>query len=280
MIKTCIITIIKNEHLYLDEWINYHLNLGIEHLFIYEDIDSITHKEIVEKYDDKVSLNSVFSILSDKDKEKAIWLKKTHKWNPQHMYLRSALKHLKEDFHNEYNWSFVLDGDEFITIESDKKTLGDILPLYNEYDAVVVKWLCYGANGLVDKPDYSINGLIKTYTTPITDYTHDPATHIKTCYNMAKYDKTLIYNQHHSIKECNWCNTNFKKDIVNASYTNIYIRHYITKSWEEYVWKVRERGFLWDGNRNLDYFFLVNSDMLPLKDELMTSLYNTEKEKN
>lgn len=48
--KTCILTIIKNEHQYLDEWIQYHLNLGIDALFIYEDIDSDSHLEIAQKY--------------------------------------------------------------------------------------------------------------------------------------------------------------------------------------------------------------------------------------
>jgi hypothetical protein len=33
--KCCILTIIKNEHEYLDEWIRYHLDLGIDHIFIY-----------------------------------------------------------------------------------------------------------------------------------------------------------------------------------------------------------------------------------------------------
>ena len=38
--KSCILTVIKNEHEYLDEWIKYHLDLGIDHIFIFEDIDS------------------------------------------------------------------------------------------------------------------------------------------------------------------------------------------------------------------------------------------------
>ena len=34
--KSCIFTVIKNEHEYLDEWIKYHLDLGIDHIFIFE----------------------------------------------------------------------------------------------------------------------------------------------------------------------------------------------------------------------------------------------------
>ena len=39
MNTSCILTVIKNEHEYLDEWIRYHLNLGIDHIFIFEDIN-------------------------------------------------------------------------------------------------------------------------------------------------------------------------------------------------------------------------------------------------
>ena len=34
--SSCIFTVIKNEHEYLDEWIKYHLDLGIDHIFIFE----------------------------------------------------------------------------------------------------------------------------------------------------------------------------------------------------------------------------------------------------
>ena len=56
--KNCILTVIKNEHEYLDEWIQYHLNLGIDYIFIFEDIDSDSHKKITDKYD-KVFLKNI-----------------------------------------------------------------------------------------------------------------------------------------------------------------------------------------------------------------------------
>jgi len=69
--KNCVLTIIKNEHLYLDEWIKYHLDMGVDHIFIFEDIDSDSHKEIVNKYNEKVSLNKVSALLSNLALKKA-----------------------------------------------------------------------------------------------------------------------------------------------------------------------------------------------------------------
>ena len=48
--ENCILTIIKNEHPYLDEFIRYHLDLGIAHIFVFEDIGSESHEEITRKY--------------------------------------------------------------------------------------------------------------------------------------------------------------------------------------------------------------------------------------
>jgi hypothetical protein len=39
---------IKNEHQYLKEWIDYHLNLGIDAIYLAEDITSDSHKEITD----------------------------------------------------------------------------------------------------------------------------------------------------------------------------------------------------------------------------------------
>ena len=69
--NSCILTVIKNEHQYLDEWIKYHLELGINHIFILEDTDSVSHKEICYKYGDKVSLNSVLLVLDEAHRKEA-----------------------------------------------------------------------------------------------------------------------------------------------------------------------------------------------------------------
>jgi hypothetical protein len=66
---SCIFTVIKNEHQYLDEWIKYHLDLGVDHIFILEDIDSNSHKEITDKYDGKITLNSVDILSIEKKKQ-------------------------------------------------------------------------------------------------------------------------------------------------------------------------------------------------------------------
>ena len=258
---------IKNEQEYLDEWIRYHLNLGIHHIFIFEDIDSDSHKEICDKYINNVSLNSVSLILNKNDLATAFNLKKTKKWNIQHVYFRNILNYIKKL--NIFEWCFVIDADEFITLEKGL-FLNNIFDLYGSYDAFIMQWKCYGANGYINKPDYSNKGVIDTFQQEITGSVSDnPASFIKTCYNMPKYDDSFFFNQHHPKEICNWCNTDFIKDWNKPVYSNIYIRHYITKSWEEYLWKLNSRGYCWGRARKVDQFFSINDDMISLKQFLI-----------
>lgn len=269
--KICILTIIKNEHQYLDEWIKYHLDLGIDHIFIFEDIDSDSHKDICNKYGDNVTLDSVLNVLNDAQKQEAKELKQTKRWNVQHLYFRNTINYIKQL--GKYDWCFIIDNDEFITLENNSDKFNNVLNLYKDYDAVIMQWKCYGANGLINKPDYTNKGVIDIYTKEISGRLPDRLDSlVKTCYNLNTYDSSFFYNQHHPNNNCNWCNTDFIKTIGVPCFNNIYIRHYITKSWEEYVWKRKTRGFMWGGTRGLDVFFQINSDMLNIKEELINQL--------
>jgi len=270
--KTCILTIIKNEHEYLDEWIKYHLNLGIDHIFIFEDIDSESHKEITDKYGERVSLQNIDDILGEEEKLKTREFKLTKKSNPQYIYIRKGLLYLKKL--NEYDWCFVIDNDEFITLENQKDNLKSIVSLFDNYDAFIMQWKCYGASGLVNKPDYKNKGVVETYTEEMRGYipTATPQSLSKTCYNLNTYQDNYFLYTHQPSKECNFCRTNFKRDRNTPIYDKIYIRHYITKSWEEYVWKRKTRGFLYGQIRDFNFFFKVNPDMNHMKGQLINSL--------
>ena len=232
--KSCITTVIKNEHEYLDEWIKYHLDLGIDYIFIFEDIDSNSHKEITDKYDN-VLLKNVTFLFNEKGISKIHDLKTRKNANPQHIYFKGALNYIKKKY--DFDWCFVIDNDEFITLE-EGKTLNDVLNLYSEYDAFLMQWKCFGANGYINKPDY---------------------------------EKGTVSTQYIPSKECNWCKTDFSKDIEKPIFNNIYIRHYVTRFWEEWVWKTKTRGQFWTDTRQLDVFFKINTDMAYLKEQLINS---------
>lgn len=265
MAKVCILTVVKNEHQYLDEWIKYHLNIGIDHIFILEDVDSDSHKEICDKYGDKVSLDSVLTVLNDAERKEAKEVKELNKYSVQHMYFRNGLKYLQKTYSDVYDWCFIIDNDEFITL--DNCTLEDVLNQFNDYEAFVMSWKCYGANGHINKP---LNkGVVEAFT---KEAEGEIPNQVKTCYKLKTFRSEFLYTHHHPTGICNWCNTDYIKDYVTATYNKLYLRHYITKSWEEYVWKRKVRGYPWGRERDFDYFFKLNPDMLSIRDYLINQI--------
>ena len=268
---SCILTVIKNEHEYLDEWIKYHLDLGVNHIFIFEDIDSDSHKEICDKYGDMVSLNSVTDILDEVDVKTVIELKETKRSNPQFIYFKKGLSYIQSL--SIYDWCFVIDCDEFITFETNGSKLEDTLEIYRDYDAFILQWKIYGASGHIEKPSYKNGGIIDTYKEEMKGYIPIKKPYLtKPCYNMKTYKSQFFGHIHQTSDFCNWCKTDFSKNRETIIYKNIYLRHYITKSWEEYVWKRKTRGYFCGLTRNMDFFFKINSDLKDKKEELINAL--------
>lgn len=263
---SCILTIIKDEHLYLDEWIRYHLSIGVSHIFVFEDIDSSSHRTITDRYP-QVTLLNILDAFTEDERGQITKIKEEGK-TPQFHYIRKGLSYIQK---YGYQWCFVIDIDEYITIEKD--TLLNVLSLYKDYDAFLMQWECYGANGLVHRPDYEI-GLQATYAEKAKGRVpKDNLFQLKTCYNLNTYKESFFCNNHiPTFGECNWCRSDFSRKRITPIYDNIYIRHYITKSWEEYLWKRETRGFFSGASRTLEFFLDVNPDMLPMKDELYRTM--------
>ena len=267
VMTSCILTVIKNEHEYLDEWIKYHLDLGVNHIFIFEDIDSESHKEICDKYGDMVSLDSVTAVLDEDEKKRVKEFKLTKKRNPQEIYFPKALTWIKNNC--EHDWCFVIDIDEFIT---PYKSISEVLSEFEGYDGIVLQWKIFGANGHVLKPNYDSKGVLDIYTKESNYLGHSVLEWTtKTCYNLHTFKETYFKNNHQPSDECHWCRTDFSNIRTNIVYDKIYIKHYITKSWEEYISK-RKRGYFMGFARTIDMFFRINQDMLPLKQELLDGL--------
>ena len=267
--SSCIITVIKNEHEYLDEWIQYNLNLGINHIFIFEDINSLSHKDICNKYKDNVSLSNVLT-LYDYDTQQKILINVNNLCHIQQSYFKKSLKYIYENYN--YNWCFVIDIDEYITIEDKYKNINEVLNEYNEYDAILLTWMNFGANGLINKPDYSKKGIIETYTKRCNFSGIDKhmwVQRIKTVYNMKHFNDNLFRSDHIPNMQSHWCRTNYSQNTEDLIYDKIYLRHYITKSWEEYIWKLNIRGMFYKYHRNYNSFFEMNTDMINKKEELI-----------
>ena len=255
MVKTCIATCVKNEISYLEDFIKYHLDIGIDEIFIYEDYGSVSHKEICDKYDN-VYLSSILDIFPEEQREEIIQMR-IDKVPSQTLYINQMLKYLHPT-HNEGWWCWLIEIDEYIT---STEPLEDILGRFNDRDAVLVYWKNYGASGHVYKPKYD-KPIWEIYTQPcgyelFSDFKYFKIT--KFIVNMNKWKPSMRYYIHNA--SVNWVKVDGTYKRTEIVYEPLYLRHYITKSYQEYCWKLFKRGMHHPNHRTLESFFQMCPEM-------------------
>lgn len=243
-----ICAILKDEHQYLKEWIDYHLNMGIDQIYLYEDITSQTHIDITKDYDNVhlMSMGNIIDMDNCFEKQMDIYNK--------------FIKVYKDNI----DYVFFIDLDEFVAF-ADDYTMKDLIAQCDDWGAVLLPWKYYGACGHIDNPNASVVTTYHTYT-PIKfpEKPNKCRLMAKAFVNMKVGRMKHIHYHTHSKPIVPWDSEDM--------YTKCWLNHYITKSWEEWCNRLFERGQNM-ALRKPDEFFKYNPDMISLKEELYKKDY-------
>lgn len=266
--KTCIHTVILNElDEYLIPWLNHHSPM-VDHIFIYEDIGSWSHKHITDKYDN-VTLQSVLNIYVNNENMRERVIKDKEKGAIVQMhYIKDGVTQIQAL--NEYDWCLCADIDEFITLQEPYKTIPEVLSEFQDKVAVMLQWQNYGASGRIYKPNYNGRDYREFYTEKAPFNKHDAAVKITTkiVWNLNKTTKWHLCGLHCTVGD--WVNTKGVKDRKNIVYDKMYLSHHLTKSFEEWLWKIYVRGnHCGHRHRKIEQFFEINPSMMDKYDECM-----------
>lgn len=227
-ISVAICAIARLENRYIKEWIDYHLDMGFEHIYIYDN-----NRDNEERIADVINVNC------EEYKSRVIII-------PFHdVDVCPQLKAYNHCYKNGiFDWIAFIDIDEFFTLSqnSNHKSVSDFINAIGDYDAILLNWKVYGDNGLLD---YECKNVVDRFIKPL------PVNF--SVYNMwgrnpiNRHVKTLIRNGLNMrmcsphIGEGNYrcCNAN-GMTVNNVVYQNIvhdtaYLRHYITKSIGELI---------------------------------------------
>lgn len=239
--KTAIHTVIKDEpDEYLKVWLDHHTAM-VDHIFIHEDIGSRSHRHLTDQYEN-VTLKRIT---------------RTYEKMKQMHYIRDGVLEIQSK--NEYDWCLCSDIDEFISLESPYRCLEDVLTGFQEFDGVLLQWQNFGASGHVFKPDYNGRDYRDFYTEPANDTKWDGSMRLN----------TKVFWNLNRVTEYNLSGVHFGNGTL-ARADSMHLKHYITKSWEEYVWKIYVRGCHTGKRHRSDRdFFEINPDMVPMHDELI-----------
>lgn len=233
-----VISLIKNEHLYLDEWLTHYINLGVDKIFIIEDITSESHKDICNKYD-KVTLIKLsdFTDLS----------LYPNNINRQDIIIRN----LYDFCIDKTDYIMFLDTDEFLMFNNNYSFDKLIIDMeYKNIQSVCLYWKLFTYSGYIYKPYDGIYSVVDTYTDMYNFY-DDLNYHFKKetwgtykfLLNLKNVNPDDLYNDlptHMTIHNNIYIDFEYSKQLYIQQ--KVQLNHYITKSFEENIVKIYGRG--------------------------------------
>lgn len=240
-----IVAIVKNEGLYIAEWIEYHIIVGVNKFYIYDNDSNDNLKDILRPYIEK----NIVEYIYYPGKAKQV----------------PAYNDAIRRFRMQTYWMATIDIDEFI-VPISTQTIPEFLQDFEDDSGIEINWMIYGSNG----QKFRTNELVIERFTKHAFHNYDKNRHIKTIFNPrsvwvagvheAKYFKGKGVNIH---KKEN------KKYFLNREpvLDKIRINHYFTKSEAEYLIKMK-RGDA-TGNDHLSMKHFLSQDKNDIEDHIM-----------
>jgi len=252
--------IAKNENNYINDWVEYYLNLGFDHIYLFDNNDSSTPwvggriKQI-----DKVT---VFNV------------------NNQHikgMQLKCYNNFYKQ-FRNNFNWALFCDIDEYLTGIENINTFLDNRKFKN-FEMIRVKWKLFGDDDLIDR-----NRQIPIYKALTKVIINNSLSNQGKCFVRGSLTNICVGSCHYAFRG-DWDINNLeKRDLektttvlteclpsgiicnsrisIKEDYSNetVYLNHYMTKTLAEFLEQKFNRGdACFDTKQiSLDYYWQLN----------------------
>ena len=258
-IKVALCTMGRNENLYINEFVNYHLSLGVDRIFLYD--DNVDEKE---KFINVITPND--SVVIEYNKDYGLI-------NQEQAFTHCYTKHK-----NEFDWIIIIDIDEFLIINNGtlKGYLSD--KVFDKCDFIKIHWKMNKDNNLVHyenkslferfKGPYILENFIKTILkggiNNLTYAVHSP-----------KFSPERNVTCDNTGRIVNYTKLHFQSMKPHNS-DRAYILHFHFKSTEEHINKFK-RGYKNWPHLNIDgwiYNYFKNNKVTLEKIELFEKEFN------
>ena len=256
-----ICAIFKNEAPFMKEWLEYHILIGVEHFYLYNNNSDDNYREVLSPY---IS-NGIVSLTE---------------W-PEIPGQMTSYKHWYENFREETNWVSFLDLDEFICPRYELN-IPAWLEKFKRYPVVMIYWKMFGTSGVFNH-DY--NRLVtEQYTISWEKLVNIGKLFYNTEYDIECFHVGMMHsfnvNYHGvSIPPVNQFGY-FVANGIHRGHKNeneIQVNHYWSKSYKCYTAK-HKRGdasfiqsprdfeyFLWHENHNISSDYSIYRFLVQLK---------------
>lgn len=243
-------SIVKNEGAYFKEWLDWHIRMGVDHFYIYDNESDDNTLQVLQPYIDKGII--------------------TYKlWESRGIRVRRRQIAVYDDCINRYrydtHWLAFIDLDEFIVPMKDA-TIPLFLKRFEQFSAVEINWLCYGSGGQKKKSDAPVMERFKRHS----QWNHPLNRSVKSivqpkrCYDMiGAHEASRIYGKaadSHGQPITKHCGDREPQHDV------IRINHYAVKSYEEFLIKQAMGRANGKAKRMTDQYF-TNFDLNDIEEK-------------
>lgn len=254
----------KNEERYINDFVKFYLNLGVDTIYIYDNNEP--NKDKIENFIQKKYLDKV--VVLDIRGKKQLQLQ-------QFIYTSFYSR-----FNSTFDWCFFVDIDEFLFGISDiKQFLSNAL--YDNIKQIRVRWKLFGDDNLIkrdmDIPVY--NAFNKEITSSLHrnlmqkgDLEIQGKAIVKGHLGMLNIDSPHFVRGLPSClpsgKPCRMSGVRILDDYKNES---VYLHHYMTKSLSEFIeQKLNRNDAVFNNRIKLDYYWRINKKTKEKLDYLKT----------
>lgn len=252
--RVSICGIFKNESRFLKEWIEYHLVIGVDHFYMYNNNSEDDYMEVLQPYIDAGKVTLV-------------------QWTKDHAQME-AYQDCLARCKNETQWLGWLDIDEFF-VPRYETNINDWIRKYDRYPSVEVFWKMFGTGGKM-KHDYS-KLVIEQYVNSHQGF----PTHRGKCFFNTDYDVAYWIETTHHYTCVRVPFFGFRLRVVpvdvyrhfdigwnpmsrwhNPDKIPAQINHYWSKAWEIYDEKRQRTDVFYAKNPKKNWTYFFNNEYL------------------
>ena len=261
--KAALIAIGRMENQYAREWVRHHIDIGFEHIYIYDNNHDGEERfiDVLMDFVDKWRV----TIIDYRNIEKA---------------QRSAYNDAYQRLSTHYDWLAFFDFDEFLVLKhSPLSTFLSGLP--QEYNCVMVPWLMMTDNNLVHN---DVRPLMQRFTESTVNGSGQGKCIVRGGIKGLRFTKS-VHVPYEPVLRC--CTPNGEPTVQKRHQpqdtTVAYLKHFSTKTIEEWLTNKMQKGaagITYDTFREKyrDYFFTIN-ERTPEKEAFIKHWRNNEMSK-
>ena len=254
-LKVCICTLGKNENRYINEFVEYYKNYGVDKIYLYDnnDINGERFEDVISKY------------IGTKYVELINW--RGVKGNSTYYEIMDSCY---QKNHEQYDWLIFYELDEFLYLKNYRNIKSYLISKkFNKCESVQLNWVHMSDNNQIFYENKSLSERFPLIGKNVVKNKNNKICFVKTMIRGHLININITHNHLLSkkVKACNGFGKASKlKGILslNPDYEYNYIKHYYGKSVQEFVEKIK-RGDLLRGNAKdiiewaIEKFFYINN---------------------